>query len=1187
MENLWKFFRDFMRKKIKVLRIMKLTFILLIVGVLQLSANVYSQNGRMNVQVSEMELYDILWELQQNTDVVFVYRTSDLEGYEKVSLDKEDATLTEILDEVLANTDLEYKFDEDVVVISKRRVEISASEEVEEQQQKSNYKVSGKVTDEKGEPLPGVTVKLEGTYIGTATNIDGMFQFTSTTKSGTVIVSFVGKKTQKLTFVAGTPLIVKLQEDHSNLDEVTVVAYGESKKREMVGSVTTIKSDEIKNVPAPTVSSLLQGRVAGMDVTNVSGAPGGGGVQVTIRGYNSLNTEVGRNFSNPLWVVDGVPMQSFTSPVTGTNALADLNPETIESIQVLKDASSTSLYGARAANGVILVTTKKGRKDQKGQFSVNISQTYSVLPEYPTVYGGKGERAYRLQAFRNHRKAYYDSNLGQWVYPESAEEAYNQGWRAHYDNYWKYGGAWDSDNGDALQDSLNTFYNNSSDFFKHFYQKGKITNANIQTYGGSERTAYSIGIGYYDEEGIAVNTGFSRANLMGNFSAKPVDGVNVIFNNSLSYTDRNKGVTNSQLASGVGVDLVAGNPYALSTLLPSTSDVLDNALAQIKKVKEKNVSYRVRSTFGVDVDLLDGLKFSNKTSVDFSQNNRNYFAPSSLDNQGRTVSTGEVARNLMLLNESLLTYKYSLNETHNFDAMFGVSYQKDEHNYNGGTAKGGPSDAIHYVGDRGWPVFIDHGNWVEGMKNYKSDFVEKKLMSAFGRINYNYSQKYLFTATVRRDGSSVFGEDVRWATFPSVGLGWNFSEEDFMDGFEWLDHAKLRASYGVSGNTFDNAYLSYGILNGYYPYNGRPTVRPEYDGGSYNPNLTWEETKQLDIGIDLNLFNYRLQVTADFYDRLTDQMLYKIQVPGNYSAYSSEWRNAAAISNQGLELELKYDVFRKEDAFWRVSFNIAKNWNKFKRSYNGKDLLDTDPEKLRYYVLGREVNAIYGYIFEGYYQNTDEVPTYYDGNGELRPVHPNYGPDYHYAPGNSKFRDVNEDGVVNYKDQVYLGSSLPKMYGGLINEAKWKNFDLNMLISYSIGRDMVNAIGTSSLSTNLPLSPIFKNLDNTTFWEKPGDETDYPMIAAERYNNDWSPVQDRFVETVNYVKLKSLTLGYTLPKNLFKKMSLRFFFSGENLLTLTNYSGIDPETVDMTSGIDDGRNYPLARKLTLGLTLKL
>jgi TonB-linked SusC/RagA family outer membrane protein len=1164
----------FRQKLFKLLRVMKLLSVILLIGAMHVSAAVKSQQ-RVTLKYDKIRVEDALEQVRKNSSYELFFSMHEIETDKIISLDIDNEYVVDALKKILGD---KYKYNVvDNVIIIKPMAKISS------QQKKTEIK--GQVVDEKGKPMPGVTVQLEGVSMGTSTDIKGKFKLQLPIKKGVLIISFVGYKTQKVKFQEGKELKIKLVEERSNLDEVTVVAYGQVKKREMTGSVSVVKGDDLKGLPTPSLSNLLQGRVAGMDVTNISGAPGGGGTQITLRGYNSLGIEAGRRFSNPLWVIDGVPMTTFTSPVTGTNGLADINPEIIESIHVLKDASATSLYGARAANGVILVTTKKGRKNQKGKFSVNFSHTYSVLPEYPTIYGGKGERDYRISSRRIYKSAYLNSD-NVYVYPTSYRDVY--GTSGTYDKYWGNGKVYGLSDGDQLQDSLNSFYNNSTNFFKELYRVGKVTNANIQTYGGSERMSYSIGLGYYDETGIVIGTGFNRINLMGNFMARPNDKLTVSLNTYLSMADRSRGERGSGLGSGQDIELIPGKAHELSTLLPLKTDATKEAINKFKSQKEKNITYRLRTSFKLEYQIMKDLNFSNAVSIDYSQNNRNSWLPGVLDYYNESKSIGEIARNKMFLNESLLNYKKTINEDHNIDVMLGLSFQRDEFNYIAGSAKNGPSDFIHYVGKKGWPDVIErYEDYYEALKNYTSDFSEKKMNSYFGRLNYNYKKRYMLTATIRRDGSSVFGENLKWATFPSYAAGWNFSQEDFMRWADFLDFGKVRVSYGKSGNTFKNPYLSYGLLVGGKPHEGKPTIEPVYKDGYYNPNLSWEETDQWDIGIDLNLMNYRLSITADYYNRYTHEMLYKVPLPGNYSGYSNVWKNAAAISNEGLELEIKYDIFRDNNDYWRMSFNIAKNWNRLKESWNNKDFYDSNEKKN--YILGRKLNGIIGLRTNGYIQSEGDIVAFYNSYGEIDHINPRSSTSFYY-PGNTKFIDANGDYQISYLDYSYLGSSLPEVYGGIVNEVRWKNFDLNMLFSYSFGRDMINATKLEGLQAYNELVPIFNDLRKVSFWEKEGDNTTYPIASFVNYNRDFMPAQDRYVETVHYIKLKTLTLGYTLPKHLFKIRyfdNVRLFFSGENLFTITNYSGMDPETVSLQSGIDKTKNYPLARKLTLGLTIKL
>lgn len=1157
---------------------------ILFVCVLQFSvfAKGVAQDQVVSLEMQNVSYFELFNEIHQQTGLRFIYNTNQLEGMPAITVHADKQSVKDVLENIFLNTPFTFSFEQNVVMVKMKPTN---------EDEKKALSVKGFVYDEKKQPMPGVTVQVVGTSVGTATNAQGWFAITLPILKGKLKFSFVGYKDQEVEFTEHTKdtLKIVMKEDIKALDEAVVVAYGTTNRRAMTGAVSIVKAEDIKGIPSTSISNLLQGRVAGMDVTNISGAPGGGGTNVTIRGYNSLSVESGRRFSNPLWVVDGVPMNSFTSPVTGTNGLADLNPEMIESIQVLKDASAASLYGSRAANGVIIVTTKKGRKNQDAQFDVNFSYSYNVLPKYPKQTRGKAERDFRLAQIMNTRKAYYDSDKGMYIYPKNYNDAYERS-GAVYDGFWGNGTVSGSENGNIYQDSLNPFYNNSTNFFKYFFQAARTLNANIQTSGGSERITYSVGLGYYDEEGIMKGTGYKRVNLLGNFIFDPRSWLSVDFRTYLSYADRSRGVRNGGFSSGNEVETIPGDPFSLSSLYPGQSEVTDEALKGLRGTEEKNNNYRLRTSFGLKGKICKGLEINNTLSLDYTQNNRNYFAPSWIDDEKESQSTGEIARSYTILDELLLTYTKVIADVHQFDVMLGYSYQYDQENYIAGVGKGGPSDYVHYVGNVGWPDLKEDYGYTYPMKNYESNFTEKKMQSYFGRLNYTYDQRYMLSATLRRDGSSVFGRDLRWATFPSIALAWNFSEENFLKNFAFLSFGKLRMSYGVSGNQFTSPYLAYGVLQGGNTvYDGNSTITPDFSEGFYNPELGWEETKQYDLGVDMQFFNYRLEFIFDYYYRYTDKMLCLAPLPGNYFGYSSAWRNAGALSNEGIEIEIKYDIFRKDDFTWNISVNFAKNWNMLRKTYNNRDMsmYSTDRRSLNY-ILGEAVGNIMGIKTNGFIQSENDIQYFYRADGSYRALEKQYFSDVFFREGDLNFIDVNGDGYIDYKDNVYLGSSLPQLYGGIVNEVHWKNWDLNMLWSYSLGRDMVNAAPIESMGKEG--YPVFEDLREVTFWEKEGDNTTYPYLQSNNYNGSWTNVTDRLVEHVNYLKIKTLTVGYTFPKQWLRKTfirDLRLFFSGENLLTWTNYSGTDPETVDINTGYDKGDSYPLARKMTLGITIKL
>ena len=958
-----------------------------------------------------------------------------------------------------------------------------------------------------------------------------------------------------------------------------------------------VKADEIKGIPSGNIANLLQGRVAGMDITNLSGAPGGGDVSITIRGYNSLDVEAGRRFSNPLWVVDGVPLNSFTSPVTGTNLLSDLNPDMIESIQILKDASAASIYGSRAANGVIIVTTKKGRKNQNATFSVNVSQSWSVLPRHPDLTTGRAERLLRLKNTENKYMAYIDEETNSYKYPQSLAEQYEHP-ESSYNGFWYPDkNQINTDNGTMYQDSLNTFYNNSTNFFPIYFETGKITNANIQTYGGSERMIYGIGLGYYNETGIFKGTGFKRFDLNSNMTVTPLPRLNVDlrFNASLVQKKRASSSMDQNLQYSneiVSVETISGDPYQLSSLLPGENSVVWNEVLKVYEgTREANRSVRLRSNFRLGYEIIEGLNFSTLLAADYAIARRNYFSPSYLSEDGNSMSLGETGINLMVLNENLLTYKRTFGESHSLELLGGFSYQYDQEEYNGGYAQKSPSDKIYYA-PQGMPDLetVDWGDYeeVRALKNYQSDMQEKSLLSWFARLEYGYRDKYLLSLSIRRDGSSTFGAKNRWGTFPSVAAAWTFSEEPWVkENLGWLSFGKFRVSWGRSGMHFSQNYLALGIMNvGTSSYLGDSYVEPVWYDGLYNDLLSWEETDQYDFGIDLDFFNHRLSVTMDYYYRYTDKLLDRVNLPSNglNTGYTTQWQNAAAISNEGLEVMVKYEIFRKPELYWKVAVNGAHNWNRFEKSYTGKDLNNR--------IIGKSLNGIYALRTNGFVDEEEEIPIYYNQQGTKISLAAEWMEYFFYKPGDYYFVDVNGDRKINFNDQVYCGSALPELTGGLVSEFSWRNFDVNLSISFQLGRHMLNYVPTRSLSVwgASEFPTIVMDLREITFWEQPGDNSDFPKWQYDFNTYLWGGLYTSHqVEKVNWLKMKTLSVGYTLPGFWIKRCGLdelRFFASGENLFTWTNYSGLDPEVVDVRTGIDAGSAYPMARKWTLGLTLK-
>lgn len=1156
---------------------MKLIVFLVLFSVMTtLATDVVSQEVQVKINVKSGSLESVLKQVRDKSGYTFFYYQKDLKGVNVTNLNVDSKSIKVIMDKVLRGTGMEYAIEDKVVIITPIKI-------VNEQQQKIHIK--GKVTDKKGKPMPGVTVKLEGVSMGTATNVNGEFNMDLPVKKGVLIFSFIGYETKKVSFTEKkTVFNITLSEERSDLDEVVVVAYGQQKKREITGAVSTLDSDDLKDVPASNLASLLQGKIAGVDVTLMSGAPGSSKVATTIRGFNELD-EKNRNYSNPLWVVDGIPIDNMQRANSGSNVLSEIDPEMIESIQVLKDAAASSLYGSRAANGVILINTKKGRKGET-MFKVNMSQSFSWLPEYPAIYAGNEMRKYAFNLVKNSTKPWVSMDGKTIVRYDNYNDAYMNPeglmWAGYIDGWWgnKYGRGYSNA---AIQDSLDNYYNNSTNWPGYLFNTGRVTNANIQASGGSDKFLYNFGVGYYSEKGIVAQTGFDRANLIANMQLNLKKNLTLNFRTFASFSQRNNSASNSLGTEGID-ESIPSWPYETSSFIPGKgSKIYDIKMSSLSGREEEIEDYTLRTSAGLQWNITKDLRFTSNNSINLNLHRWHFFLPSKYSWNGINSSADKMLLDKSILNENMLTWTKSIDEIHNFELLAGTSYQNNLRHYLKGNAQRGPNDNIKYVIDE-WPDLYknteEQGGNYEAVKDYGSGKYESVLLSFFGRFNYNYKKKYLVSATIRRDGSSQFGKAQPWGNFPSVSAGWAFTEEDFMDIFPLVDFGKLRASYGVTGKNYSREYLAYGLYNAGPNYNFETTMGP---GMLYNPELTWEETKQTNIGLDLDLFNYKIGLTLDYYKKTSDQMLMTVFTPGDYSASTGYTKNSGKLMNEGIELSIKWDVVRTENFFYRMNFNIAKNSNKFLDTYNHRDY---NP-----FIIGRPVKGIYVLEDAGIAEKQEDIPFIYEPNGDKKYLNDGVFP---FHVGDMLYVDQNNDNEISASDYLYKGSPLPDAIGGMVHEMKWKDFDLSCYFSFSLGKTLSNSIIASAASPSaLMLSgPVLVDPRNYSYWEKPGDagNVDFPTSSLGGKLMNFTATTDRYISNVHYLKMKSFTLGYTLPKTLAKRLGIakaRAFVTGENMFTLTNFKHIDPEAIDINSGFASLTTYPLARKVTIGLTINL
>ena len=915
--------------------------------------------------------------------------------------------------------------------------------------------------------------------------------------------------------------------------------------------------------------------MSGLSVTNQSGSPGGGGTRINIRGISSLNDQ-GINDGSPLFVVDGVPLSKVSAESTGgINALAGLDPSTIESVEVLKDAASASLYGSRSGNGVVLITTKKG-KSGKAEFGLNFSQSISFLPSTPLQMRGHGERRVHNILAQHQRIGHNNYTTNRYILPRRYGESY--GWEptldGAYDYFWGNGNVLTKDNQPpaSAQDSLNTFYNNDTNWWKYIFQVGRVTSGDFYASGGNDNVRYLVSTGLYDERGIQINSGFKRLSFLSNLDLRLTPKVNAFTRLNLAYNKQ-------QAISGSNIQGLDVDPKETPTVYPGRGSIAEQlTLQKIRDVRARNGMFNARLSVGIDYSPIAGLKFATSASGDAYFSNNHVFRPSYLNSNN--LSSVEASRSMvaMIQWENILSYRFNLRDRHNFDLMAGMTTTYDLMENIKGKAAGGPTNKIYEIGD-GWPQARNVEGRDEYLQRVTTDRQEQIMLSYLGRVAYNFDKRYMLEASLRYDGSSVFGRDVRWAAFPSLGAAWAFSKEQFMKDFWFLSFGKIRASWGKSGQKFQEAYLAHGLMEESNSFLGQPGLQPS---AMANSHLTWEKSDQYDLGLDLDLFNYRFKVKVDYYYKHSYDLLMQVPTPGNFFISKTTWTNASAISNEGLELDLSADIMRRKDFSWNLRFNIARNWNRFLASYDGKDLGDK--------VLGRPIYGIYTYKDEGLVQDESAIPYYYDQTGLRVPL--SFGSlAYPLRVGGRKIKDQNGDGYINSEDIYYAGSALPKAYGGITNTFTYKRLALNVLLTYTIDQRMMNMVKNGAFLFNKKFGVVMNDFSRATFWQNPGDKTEYPSLefADDGYTGQFDGDIDTNIERVSYLRLKQLSLSYSLPETWTKRLRMkdvRIYFAGENLLLLTNYSGLDPEIVDPATGKDTGRMYPLNRKLTLGLNLK-
>lgn len=987
----------------------------------------------------------------------------------------------------------------------------------------------GTVVDTNGETLVGATVYLaDSRERGTVTDINGEFAITAA-DDDVLVVSYVGYQTRRVTVGEESNLTITLQLDQQMLSDVVVVGYGVQTRSDLTGSISSISADEIENQPVASLDAALQGRSSGVFVSSPSGTPGAG-ISVNIRGQTSISGS-----SEPLYVIDGVPIISedlsgLFSGGQSTNSLADLNPNDIESIEILKDASATAIYGSRGANGVVVITTKRG---QAGQSSIGFNMYtgfQNITNEVDMMNSNEFLNLMDDAAIQDNRdlgtnySETYVSDL--WGFDPNANDLQNTRW------------------------------------YDEIFRTSSVSNYELTASGGSENTRYFTSFGYYDQEGVQLGTGFERLSGRINLDATVTDWLDFGANITVNRTVQDRTINDNSLY-GVVINSLAGDPlmpvYEEDGSYADPFDyfgwwMLDNPVLIAKEYQRYTRTVRGLGTIFGEASLAEGLSLRTSLSIDYTNLDDEAYTPiisrESRNSQSNGFGNYGTTQDFTWLIENYLSYVNTFSDRHSVNAVLGTSFQASNRDFSSISAQGFPSDQFTKltVAAQVTAASTSGSSW--GLASY------------FFRGNYTFDDKYLFTTTGRLDGSSRFGENFRYGFFPSGSVAWRVTNEDFMQNQDLFSELKPRVSYGVTGNQEGIGNFASRGLFGVSDYRSTPTLVPSQLS---NANLTWESTKQLDFGLDVGLLDDRVTLSADYFIKTTDDLLLNRLVPG-VSGFSSVTDNIGKMENKGFEFDIRGAILSGRDLTWSSGFNISF---------------------IRNTVLELEVNN--QILNDSHILSEGEpVGTFHliDQNG----VDP--------ETGNMIWIDENGDGVIDSGDRRTVGNAQPDFFGGFSNSFAYKGFDLNVLFQFTYGNDIFNHsrasyenLGWSRIGTGFPLPDGNNHTLADDRWMQPGDNTDIPRASLTNIN--WREYSSRWLEDGSYLRLKTLTLGYNFSPDITQRIgmrNLRLYMQGQNLLTFTSYTGLDPEVNQnarnaLVAGSDFG-THPQVKTISFGINLE-
>lgn len=1133
---------------------MKLSIAMLLLIMFQVNASTLAQK-KVTLSESNVTLEKVLKSITKQTGYDLVFIATDISIAKPVTIHVRDASLEETLDLCFVNQPFEYSLDTKTLIVQeKTKASLQTKKTI------AFLSISGKVLDETGQGLPGASVKeLGGTNVA-QTDSKGEFKLNVAGPESSISISFVGYVTKTLKVGSEKRFNIKLEPNPNLLKDAVVIGYQTVSRRTSTAAVSTVKAKDIENLPSPSFDQLLQGRVAGVNIQNYSGEPGSRPT-FTVRGNTAMSRTVNaaNALSSPLFIIDGVPVSyndiSGFSDVTQTNFVAGINPNDIESIDVLKDAASASIYGSRGANGVVVIKTKRGKNGEKPQVNANFYTGLSTRARSEVYYVGAEERRYKMN---------YLTSLGNYQQLSTLPL--------------------------LLTDSLNPAFNNNTDWQGLFFQTARIYNADASAFGGSENVNYRLSGNYYNEEGIVKSTGFKRYNLAANMGYKMSPKLNIDLSFRASRTDRSRG-------RGVIPDPNAdySNPLPINSgAFPSSLFQLSrmdslNFIGQYDLAKDKNINDDISTSVTLYYDITPKLKLTSQSSLLLTNSSRDLFRPSALDADGvfYTYSMNSKYQNFNM--DNFLSYNLNIKDDHHLNFLVGNTINYINVGYSGVGGYGTGNNSISTVNG------IKPGNF--DLNYTKSNNAEAGMLSFFGRVNYDFKSRYLLSASIRSDASSRFGKNNRWAYFPAVSAGWIISDEAFMSKTKsWINMLKIRGSFGISGNLPDNFYAPYnsylvgsaGLYNGnnMYTYNGVTAIN--HDPGTVTQdNLTWEKAVQSNIGIDADFFNNRLQVVADVYNRGTKDIFFKLKMPAT-SGYNEVFTNSVGVRNIGLEFNISGKVFSPEKSFqWNPRLILSMNRNQITKLPDGNRDIVIDYNGTTYILSkGRPINEFYQVKSNGVYATQGDVPfdprtgnliTYWDGSVVA-------------SAGTYRWIDQNGDyDVWDRNDLVRTGDPNPKVTGGFSNTFTYKNFSLEVFTSFALGRDVYNTYVASLLTNYKQIGNFYGqgliDLSKLSIWRNPGDVADYADINPYKsYYYQFNTFSSAYMEDGSYARIKYINLGYRFKSEWMKKAkinALQVYGIMDNVYTFQKSNLPDVEAVDAL-GIYNGNGYPLPRKFTLG-----